>query len=108
MMRPVPEHQPMAAAVGQHLEDWAGFVKFNEPLAPYTHLKLGGPAEALVQPRTPAELDAVVRRCAEAKIRLHLLGAGCTVLVKDEGVRGAVLRLREPAFTQVTVEGRLV
>jgi len=25
----------------------------NEPLAPYTHLKIGGPAEFFVQPRTP-------------------------------------------------------
>ncbi len=47
-------------------------------------------------------------RCGEKRIPLHLLGGGCNVLVKDEGVRGAVLRLKEPAFTQITVEGRRV
>ena len=90
------------------LQEFAEFVKANEPLAPYTFLKLGGPAEALIQPRTAAELCAVVCQCAESRIPLHLLGGGCNVLVKDEGVRGAVLRLKEPAFTQITVEGRRV
>src|SRR5262249_608464 len=44
----------------------------------------------------------------EEGIRLRVLGSGCNMLVRDEGVRGAVLRLSEPAFTQITVEGRRV
>jgi UDP-N-acetylmuramate dehydrogenase len=90
------------------LEDFAPIVKHDEPLAPYTYLKLGGPAEMLVQPRSRNELAAVVRRCFQQQIPLHVLGGGCNILVRDEGVRGAVLRLSEPAFTQVTVEGRRV
>jgi UDP-N-acetylmuramate dehydrogenase len=90
------------------LKDFAEFIKLNEPLAPYTLLKLGGPAEVLVQPRSVAELCAVVRRCGEKRFPMHLLGGGCNVLVRDEGVRGVVLRLKEPAFTQITVEGRRV
>jgi UDP-N-acetylmuramate dehydrogenase len=90
------------------LEDFAEFVKPNEPLAPLTYLKLGGPAEFLVQPRSRAELSAVVRRCFREHIPLRVLGSGCNVLVRDEGVRGAVLRLNEPAFTQVAVDSRRV
>jgi UDP-N-acetylmuramate dehydrogenase len=90
------------------LQDFAEFTKDNEPLAPYTHLKLGGPADALVQPRTAQELSAVVRRCTEKRLPLHVLGGGCNILVQDEGVRGVVLRFKESAFTQVTVEGRRV
>jgi UDP-N-acetylmuramate dehydrogenase len=90
----------------QHLAEFADIVKADEPLAPYTYFKLGGPAEALVQPRSRDELGAVVRRCFEAQLALRVLGAGCNVLVRDEGVRGVVLRLSAPAFTQVTVEGR--
>jgi UDP-N-acetylmuramate dehydrogenase len=97
-----------ASALATELKEFAEFVKLDEPLAPYTHLRLGGPAEALVQPRTEAELRAVVGHCAERQLPMHLLGCGCNVLVKDEGVRGVVLRLKEPAFTQVTVEGRRV
>jgi UDP-N-acetylmuramate dehydrogenase len=90
------------------LADFADIVKPNEPLAPYTHLKLGGPAELLVQPRSREELSAVVRRCSQEKIPLRVLGNGCNLLVRDEGVRGAVLRLSEPAFTNVTIEGKRV
>jgi UDP-N-acetylmuramate dehydrogenase len=90
------------------LDEFADAVKRNEPLAPYTYLKLGGPAEMLVQPRSRDELAAVVRRCFQERIPLRVLGGGCNVLVPDEGVRGAVLRLSAPAFTQVTVVGRRV
>ena len=90
------------------LADFADIVKRNDPLAPYCYLKLGGPAEWLVQPRSREELSAVVRRCSEQRIPLRVLGGGCNILVRDEGVRGAVLRLQEPAFTQVGVEGNRV
>jgi UDP-N-acetylmuramate dehydrogenase len=87
------------------LQDFAEFVKPDEPLAPYTFLKVGGPADALAQPRTVEELCAVVQRCCAQRIPLRVLGAGVNVLVKDEGVRGVVLRLKEPAFTEVAVDG---
>ncbi len=90
------------------LKDFAEIVKIEEPLAPYTSLKVGGPAEFLVQPRSNDELAAVVRHCFQKGIPLRVLGGGCNVLVRDEGVRGAVLRLSAPAFTQVTVDGRRV
>lgn len=92
----------------RRLTDFAEIVKYDEPLAPYTYLKLGGPAEMLIQPRSRAELSAVVQRCYQERIPLRVLGSGCNVLVSDEGVRGAVLRLSEPAFVQVAVEGKRV
>ena len=90
------------------LEEFANIVKPNEPLAPYTYFKLGGPAEMLVQPRSAEELAAVVRQCLEKNLPLRVLGGGCNVLVRDEGVRGVVIRLSEPAFAQISVQGRRV
>src|SRR5919199_3583691 len=90
------------------LDEFEDIIRRNEPLAPYTDLKLGGPAEMLVQPRSREELSGVVLRCFQQRIPLRVLGGGCNVLVRDEGVRGAVLRLSEPAFTQITVEGKRV
>ena len=83
-------------------------VQHQVPLAPITYLKLGGPAEMLVQPRSRAELAAVVRHCFEHRLQLRVLGNGCNLLVADEGFKGVVLRLSEPAFSGVSVEGRLV
>jgi UDP-N-acetylmuramate dehydrogenase len=96
------------AKAAKELEEFAEFIRFEEPLSPYTYLKIGGPAEALVQPRSRAELGAVVKRCLSKQLPLRVLGGGCNLLVRDEGVRGAVLRLSEPAFAQVTVAGRRV
>jgi UDP-N-acetylmuramate dehydrogenase len=90
------------------LEEFADIIKRNEPLAPYTHLKLGGPAEIVAEPRSRAELAAVVRQCFQQHIPLHVLGGGGNILIPDEGVKGVVLRLSDPGFSQVTVEGRRV
>jgi UDP-N-acetylmuramate dehydrogenase len=90
------------------LDDLDDILKRHEPLAPYTHLKLGGPAEMLAQPRSCEELSRLVRRCFEEHVPLRVLGSGCNLLVRDEGVAGVVLRLSEPAFTQVHVEGHRV
>jgi UDP-N-acetylmuramate dehydrogenase len=92
----------------QGLEEFQDFVRPNEILAPYTFLKLGGPAEALAQPRNRDELAAIVKHCFQRNIPLRVLGGGSNILVRDEGVRGVVLRLSEPAFTEVSVDGRKV
>jgi UDP-N-acetylmuramate dehydrogenase len=89
------------------LHDFAEFLKPNERLAPYMYLKLGGPAEFLAQPRTREQLAALVRRCFQERIPLRILGGGCNVLVRDEGVKGVVLRMSEPAFTEIRVNGNI-
>jgi UDP-N-acetylmuramate dehydrogenase len=91
-----------------NLEEFSEIIKYNESLAPYMHLKLGGPAAMLVQPRSLEELSAIVRHCFEERIPLRVLGCGCNMLARDEGVAGAVVRLSEPAFTQIAVEGKRV
>jgi UDP-N-acetylmuramate dehydrogenase len=88
--------------------DLGDIVRLNEPLAPYTFLRLGGPAEVLIQPRSRPELETVVRRCSEHGLPLRILGGGGMVLVRDEGVKGVVVRLNEPVFTQIDVSGRTV
>ncbi len=83
-------------------------VKRNEALASYTYLKVGGPADWLVQPRTVEEAASVVQFCQRERVPLRVLGNGCNLLVGDDGVHAVVMRLSESAFTQVTVEGRRV
>lgn len=90
------------------LDAFTEIIKTNERLAPYTYLRLGGPAEFLAQPRSREELSALVQCCFQERIPLRVLGCGCNMLVRDEGVQGVVLRLSEPAFQEVQVEGRRV
>ena len=80
----------------------------DQPLAPHTWMKIGGPAQYLVRPRNVDELHEVVRACHEEQIPVRILGGGSNVLVRDEGVSGAVLQLVDESFGQIAVEGTTV
>jgi len=67
--------------------------RLAEPLAPYTTMKVGGPADVFVEPRTPGELAAAFRAARECDVPVRILGSGANLLIRDEGVRGAVIRL---------------
>ena len=54
----------------------------REPLASYTHLKIGGPAEFFVQPRTVDELKSVLRFCKKNRVPLRMLGGGFGLLAR--------------------------
>ncbi len=82
--------------------------KRREPLAPYTHLRIGGPAEFLVQPRTADELRAVLLFCQAHAVPLRMLGGGFNLLVTDDPVPGAVMRLSGPAFAGIETTGTTV
>ena len=64
------------------------------PLAPYTTLRLGGPAERLVEARSAEEIVGAVRAADSAGEPLLLLGGGSNVVVADEGVPGTALLIR--------------
>ncbi|HEX9445929.1 MAG TPA: UDP-N-acetylmuramate dehydrogenase [Candidatus Binatia bacterium] len=68
-------------------------VKTAEPLARYTTMKIGGPADYFLDVDSGAALVAALRLLSAHRIPFCLLGKGSNVLVSDRGVRGAVLRL---------------
>ncbi|MFW5652481.1 MAG: UDP-N-acetylmuramate dehydrogenase [Planctomycetota bacterium] len=74
----------------------------NAPLAPLTWYRLGGRADWLVTPRSPAALQCVMKRCRESGVPFRVMGSGANLLVADEGVRGIVIRLSDAAFRQVS------
>ncbi len=73
-------------------------VEQNHVLAPHTWYRLGGPADYFIRPRTTKELKEVVRRCNENHVSMYIMGRGSNLLVSDEGVRGAVIRLEGEEF----------
>ncbi len=74
-------------------------VKTDQPLAPYTWFEIGGPARYFIEPRTVAELAAVVAACRAGEVPMFVLGDGANLLVGDSGVKGAVIHLAGE-FTQ--------
>jgi UDP-N-acetylmuramate dehydrogenase len=80
-------------------------VEQDHPLAPHTWYRLGGPADFFLRPRTVEELQEIVERCRENHVHLHVMGFGSNLLVSDEGVRGAVVKLEGEHFGQTQFEG---
>lgn len=74
--------------------------KFNEPLAPYLAYRVGGPAEVLLFPKTESELDWISAFSKSWKLPITVIGTGTNLLVRDEGIRGLVLSLRD-SFDQI-------
>lgn len=66
---------------------------FDAPLAPYTHWKIGGPADAFCVVETSAELATILRLAFKGPLPWFVLGSGSNLLVGDGGIRGIVIRL---------------
>ncbi len=75
-------------------------VKVGEPLAPHTWMRIGGPAQYFIEPRTVEELSEALRRCRENEVPVFILGGGANLLVGESGVRGAVIRLAGDEFSR--------
>ncbi len=76
--------------------------KLNEPLRRYTAWKIGGPADALLEPTSADELLAAIGTAREHGVPVTVLGGGTNVLVRDGGIRGLTIRLAK-ALTNVEV-----
>lgn len=87
------------------LDAFSDILQRDKPLAPLTWMNLGGPAQFFLEPRDQAELQKVVTCCHENGIPIFVLGSGSNLLVRDEGVRGAVIRLANASFAESTVDG---
>lgn len=84
---------------------FSDILKTNQPLAQFTWMNLGGPAQYFLEPRSIDELQKVVVCCHENGIPIFALGSGSNLLVRDEGVQGAVIRLSNASFADVTLDG---
>lgn len=76
----------------------------NAPMKEYTTFKVGGPAEYLVKVNTSEELSCLVKSFKDRKLPYMVLGNGSNLLVSDEGIEGAVLKL-DGDFLDVRCEG---
>jgi len=68
-------------------------VKFDEPMSRHTHFKVGGPADALIAPKSREDLAQLVVWTRRTDIPLLIIGDGTNLLVKDNGIRGIVVVL---------------
>lgn len=82
---------PQRTALAALIDAQRGQLRFDEPLRRHTTLKIGGPADAYIEPSTIHEVAALARYCARSQLPLTVIGGGSNLLVRDGGVRGVVM-----------------
>jgi UDP-N-acetylmuramate dehydrogenase len=78
----------------------------DEPLARFTTMRVGGPADLYAAPVNPFELRGIVRLARGREVPYTLLGRGSNVVIADAGVRGLLIHVRAQGYE--IVDGRLV
>jgi UDP-N-acetylmuramate dehydrogenase len=68
-------------------------VRTQVPLADFTTLHIGGPADKLVEVTTEDELITAVRDADAAEEPVLLLSGGSNVVIGDDGFRGTVIKI---------------
>ncbi|MBP2668080.1 MAG: UDP-N-acetylenolpyruvoylglucosamine reductase [Deltaproteobacteria bacterium] len=66
-------------------------VSFHVKMRDYTTIGIGGAADRMAFPRSPAEVREVLTAERRAGRTVHFLGAGSNLLVSDGGVAGTVI-----------------
>ncbi|MBI2222900.1 MAG: UDP-N-acetylmuramate dehydrogenase [Acidobacteria bacterium] len=86
----------MSDAVAESIASIVGAdrVARQAPLAPMTTFKVGGPADWLVETRSPGELRDVLALARREGLPVTVIGGGSNLLVADRGIRGIVIRPR--------------
>ena len=96
-------HPERDAATDLRGAGFRGELRPESPLAPYTTWRIGGPAELLATPADRTDLVLAVEWAVVRGLPWRVLGNGSNLLVRDEGVRGLVLRVRK-ALEEIEVE----
>lgn len=81
-----------AALLAPKLAEVTGLrVRAGVPLAPLTTMRVGGPADLLVEARTVDALAAALDFARASSLPVLVLGRGSDLIVSDAGVRGLVI-----------------
>ena len=85
----------------------ASLCLMNESLKKHTTYGIGGPADLMIFPKSKQDLVKVIEIINENKIQLTILGSGSNVLVSDNGIRGAVISLKN-SLKQIEVDNNIL
>lgn len=75
-----------------HLPDVRGKLLFDQPLAPYTWFRVGGPADVLFLPKDEDDLAGFLKALPE-EMPLHFMGVASNSIIRDGGIEGVTIRL---------------
>ncbi|MDT2045705.1 UDP-N-acetylmuramate dehydrogenase [Priestia flexa] len=83
----------MEALVKELMELNIGRVRENEPLSKHTTMKIGGPADVLLEPSSVENLKIAMDIIRKHNVKWRAIGRGSNLLVSDKGIEGVVIKL---------------
>jgi UDP-N-acetylmuramate dehydrogenase len=94
---------PLTTRLAALMPALRGRLLANEPLAPFTWLRVGGPAEVLF---TPADTDdlAYFLKHLPLEVPITVIGLASNMIIRDGGIPGVVIRFSPRAFGGIAVE----
>lgn len=76
-------------------------ILIDEPMNKHTSFKIGGNADLFIKVKNIKELKYIIKIAKREEIYLTIIGNGSNVLVKDNGIRGIVLKIE---LEEVSIE----
>lgn len=80
-------------------------VLLNEPMSKHTTFKIGGPADIFVKVESQKELKSILELVKKNSVPVTIIGNGSNVLVKDNGIRGIVIKLE---LKEIKIENDII
>ena len=87
-----------------NLKNIRGRLTADAELAPFTWLRVGGPADILFQPADEDDLCEFLKNLPH-EIPVTVIGVGSNLMVRDGGIEGVVIRLSAKGFGQLERAG---
>lgn len=82
-------------------------VKFNQPLAEFTTLKVGGIASLFFIAFTQKELLRMIEFCRDLKVPFFIFGTGSKMMISEKGFLGVVIKNRTKNTKIISIKGKV-
>jgi UDP-N-acetylmuramate--alanine ligase len=80
--------------------------RLYEPMKKHTTMLVGGPAQFWMEPHSFYGFAFLVDYCRQRGIPVRVVGRGSNLLVRDGGIRGAVIHPTGGVFSDISVDAR--
>lgn len=84
---------------------YEGEIGFDMPMSEHTWLSIGGPADVFLMPQDPLSIRNLMVVLKNEGVPFFTLGGGTNVLVRDGGIEGVVISLKNFRRMEVLKEG---
>lgn len=79
--------------------------RLYEPMSKHTTMGVGGEAQYWIEPSSFADMQAVVNFFKDRNLPVHIIGRGSNLIVRNGGIRGAVIHPTGGEFDKIELQG---